>query len=83
LFSPDQNGGIEQGAIGLDPITIVDLSGITNQIDATKQEFNMLPAPQTIFFAADDVLPVIGALRDEIAGLRALVDDMRKGNPVL
>ena len=40
---------------------------------------DLSPTPQSFFFAADDVMPVIAALQAEVAGLRAEIDDLRKG----
>ena len=40
---------------------------------------DVTPQAQGIFFAADDVMPVIAALQAEVAGLRAEIDDLRKG----
>lgn len=46
---------------------------------SSSDEGEQAPPTQQIFYSADDVLPVIGALRDEIAMLRGLVDDLQKG----
>ena len=40
---------------------------------------DVTPQAQGFFFAADDVMPVIAALQAEVAGLRAEIDDLRKG----
>lgn len=44
---------------------------------------DLAPPPLPLLVPLDDVLPVIGALRDEIAVLRARIDDMAKGGPIL
>lgn len=44
---------------------------------------DLSPNAQQYFITLDDVLPVISSLRDEIAGLRSQIDDIRKAGVVL
>lgn len=49
-------------------------------IDLVANDFNQTPvAPAPIFFAADDVLPAIGALHDRISTLEKVINDLQQG----
>lgn len=70
---------------------------VSHELGVLRDEFSLSPAPfpvvaalddlsppqQQMFFAADDVIPVINALRDEIAMLRRRIDEIAQGSPVL
>ena len=54
-----------------------DVAPLPAQFPALAND--VTPLAQGIFFAADDVMPVIVGLQAEVAGLRAEIDDLRKG----
>lgn len=47
------------------------------------QTDDLSPPTPPIFVALDDVLPVIGSLRDEVAMLRRRIDEIAQGVPIL
>ena len=56
-----------------------DLAQAPITIPSAPTQDDQTPSMQQIFYSADDVLPVISALRDEIAMLRGLINDLQKG----
>lgn len=80
LFNTDGEGAVDEaalvapsaGSVSDQFLTLLDQGG-----------GDQSPAAQNYFFAADDVLPMFGMLRDEIAMLRAELNDIKQGGPVL
>lgn len=57
----------------------LDSVSINPPVVVMPRDDDLAPPPLPLFVPLDDVLPLVGALRDEIAMLRARVDDLSQG----
>ena len=89
LFNMAGVGGVtdaEAFSISPMPPDLATIAQFVRQDDVSPppQQFpvfpdDVSPPAQSFFFSADDVMPVIAGLQAEVAGLRAEIDDLRKG----
>lgn len=75
VFRTIASGGVSN-ELAFEVSPMVDMGGI---YALAADLDNVEPVTQQLYFSADDVLPVIAGLRDQIAILSAAVDDIRKG----
>ena len=86
LFSTGSSSDNPELITALGPSMSSDFA--TSAIDDLRDDLSVAPAPPQLSAAAlgltvDDLLPVIGALRDEVAFLRTRINDLQQGTPVL
>lgn len=63
---------------------LTQVNQLTDDVRPAGQTFvalsdDVAPPSQSVFFSADDAVPAISALLDQVAMLRAEIDDLRKG----